>query len=933
MKQLPRIAAALAAALAIPAAMVAATEFGTPKYEMRAAWVATVWQLDWPITTITTTGSSTQIAAQKSEMTTLLDSLCNNNMNAINIQVRSRCDAMYESSYEPWSSDLVGTRGREPGYDPLEYIVEECHKRGMECHAWVNPYRYESVSYQWDSVDPDNYRATHPEWIIDVDGAAILNPGNEEVIQRIVDVCKEIITNYDVDGLVFDDYFYLSGTPASADADLYSAYTTAGGTLSLADWRRDNVNRMVRSVYEMIQTVKPWVRFGMSPAGVACSSSTVAAQYGVTPCPGTDWQYSDIYSDPVNWVYNQILDYISPQIYWTIGHSTDYSKVAPWWSQVAYQFGRHFYSSHSITSLTSSSSAPAYDGDTDDDTTAQEAADIEDAGRSSIAIKATGTNGDLYSEYSDQIEINRESSYDDCPGSVFYSAKYMYRKGYTGSAESFAHYLHRTTYKYKSTVPPMTWKTATDPGSITGLTRQGDSLVWNALDSVRYTVYAIPNDVADSAFAKDVEYLLGVSYKASFDLDTLYQVGYKYAVCPFDRYGNEYSATIYSESTTLTLDAPTLTSPADGEHVVDPYTLNWTEVENATVYFVQLSTSSDFSTLAATVRCTGTSADSDDFVDYLDNEVTTYWRVRACATGYNDGVSEYRSFVPEILSVTYPADDAEDIDPVFTATWNMSDGSTKALLEIAEDSGFSSIIFSAESTTGSADVPEYVLSCITTYYIRVSIGDSYSRTNEFTTAALVPSVPTFIRPSADGDTVYAEDYLEVEGDYRARTETIEVSASESSWGRTRYSETVGQFEYTTSIPASEIKLSSSLLEDGATYYARARASYYDSDGDVLYTEYSTPVSFVYSSGSSGIAGVSAASPRVVLVTGAGAHVSVASAAARRVVVKYVTALGVETVLYDAETDAVQVPLESLSQGMHIITVSVDGAMKSFKYLK
>ena len=925
MKLFLRFTAVAAAMAALPLWVAAATVYGTPKHEMRAAWVATVWQLDWPTTTITTTGNETQIAAQQTEMTTLLDSLASNNMNAINIQVRSRCDAMYKSSYEPWSSDLVGTRGLDPGYDPLEFIVEECHKRGIECNAWVNPYRYESVSYQWDTDDPNNYRATHPDWIMDVSGAAILNPGNEEVIQRITDVCKEIISNYDVDGLIFDDYFYLSGTPESADSALYNAYVREGGTLELADWRRDNVNRMVRSVYEMIQTVKPWVRFGMSPAGVACSSSTVAAQYGVTTCPGSDWQYSDIYSDPVNWVYNQILDYISPQIYWTIGHTTDYSKVAPWWSQVAYQFNRHFYSSHSITSLTTSSTAPAYDGDEDPLAT-------EDGGRSSISTKAVGTNGAEYSEYSDQIEINRTSSYDDCPGSVFYSAKYMYRKGYTGSTESFAHYLKRTTYKYKATVPPMNWKTATDPGAITNLKRDGNSLSWDSIGNVRYTIYAVPNDVPDSTFNYDVEYLLGVSYCCDYDIDELYQVGYKYAVCPFDRYGNEYSPTFYAETTTSALSAPTLLSPEDGAQVIDPFTLSWSAVDSATVYFVQLSTSADFSDLATTVRVTGTTAESDDFIDYLDNEVKTYWRVRACASGYEDGVSDYRSFTPQILSVLYPADEAEDINPVFTATWNLSDGTTQALLEIAEDKKFESVVFSASSATGSVDVPAYNLSCLTTYYVRVSIGDSYSRTNEFTTAALTASVPTFVCPATDGATVYADQYLEVEGDVAAHSITLEVSNSETTWARTRYSESLGEFTYTTSVPASEIKTSGSLLADGTTYWARARATYYDSDGDLNYTDYCTPVSFVYSSSNSGVAGVLTAQS-VKLVTGAEPYVTVSLESTANVVVKDVTALGLETVVYEGSMASGQIPLNSLPAGAHIITVSVDGASRSFKLLK
>lgn len=244
------------------------------KREMRSAWVATVWQLDWPQSTVSSTGNTTQINAQKKQLTTLLDSLARNNMNSICFQVRSRCDAMYNSSYEPWSSDLVSYRGLDPGYDPLAYCIEECHKRGMECHAWINPYRYESQIGQWNGT-PKAYRDEHPDWLLDVKEASILNPALPEVRQRICDVVDEIVRNYDVDGVLFDDYFYLQGI-STEDAAHYQSYKQGGGTLSLGDWRRDNVNKMVADVYSTIKKAKPYVRFGISPAGVAATSASVA---------------------------------------------------------------------------------------------------------------------------------------------------------------------------------------------------------------------------------------------------------------------------------------------------------------------------------------------------------------------------------------------------------------------------------------------------------------------------------------------------------------------------------------------------------------------------------------------------------------------------------------------------------------------------------
>lgn len=150
LKSLLKSLFAITAILSLSASLFAAD--APVKREMRSAWVATVWRLDWPPSTISETGNESQIKRQKDAMTALLDSMASNNMNAINFQVRSRCDAMYKSSYEPWSSDLVSERGLEPGWDPLEWVVAECHKRGLECHAWINPYRYESVTNQWDNT-------------------------------------------------------------------------------------------------------------------------------------------------------------------------------------------------------------------------------------------------------------------------------------------------------------------------------------------------------------------------------------------------------------------------------------------------------------------------------------------------------------------------------------------------------------------------------------------------------------------------------------------------------------------------------------------------------------------------------------------------------------------------------------------------------------
>ena len=384
--------------------MAQAATGNTPKREFRSAWVATVWCLDWPETQAYGTNAEVK---QKAQLNRMLDSLKNNNFNAINFQVRSMCDAMYESSYEPWSSYLTGTRGQVPTWDPLAYAVEQCHLRGMECHAWINPYRYSSNGIdQWDAAaNPKDMALRQSGLLLAAGNYVVLDPARDETIERIVNVCKEIITKYDVDGILYDDYFYPDGISSGSDAGDYQEWLDSNTDMTFGDWRRANVNRMVKAVYDMIQITRPDIRFGISPAGVA---GTSAPNYGLPRCPaGSDWQYNGIFSDPLAWLNEKTIDYISPQVYWKIGSSADYSKIVPWWNQVCDYFDRQLFVSSSISSMGS-----------------------------------TSTELD-HEEYANEVELNRTTSYDGAPGAIFYSCKYLYR---TGNREELATYLRRKVF-------------------------------------------------------------------------------------------------------------------------------------------------------------------------------------------------------------------------------------------------------------------------------------------------------------------------------------------------------------------------------------------------------------------------------------------------------------------------------------------------------
>ena len=572
----------------------------SPKREHRSAWVTTAWRMCWP----TTAGATTAAAAkQKAEADAILDVMQENGFNAVYFQVRGMSDAMYKSSYEPWSSYVSGTRGTAPTYDPLEYWVQACHERGMECFAWVNPYRYESSVSGASWTGANDYRTTHPDWIMEYNNASILNPGIAAVQTRIVDVCREIVSNYDVDGLVFDDYFYLNSVPMSYDSNLYKS---SGSSLSQANWRRENVNSMVRKVYNMIQSVKPYVKFGISPAGV---SKTSASKYGISTSlisKASDWQYDQIYSDPLAWLGEGTVDFISPQLYWLTSHSTNgYANLSKWWSDAcADVFNRHFYSSHSISFL---------DG-------------------------ANTTSN--WSEIADQIQYNRDYTGNDAAGCVLFGSR-----DFTGVRNSgLAPYLKTNKFQNIALPPTITWKSyAYNPGKVSNLTLSGSTLSWGGYNNMRYVVYAVPTGTTVS---NDIpsQYIINVPYSTSVNVSG-YTSGYKLGVSVLDRYGYEYEVAWLGEDDdtgsdnpgdeTGTLSQVTINSPADGSTVSKDFTFSWTALPESNVtYTIEVSTTSSFSNYYSKSTTSTTYASSN--FNILTEGTTYYWRVKASKSGYSD---------------------------------------------------------------------------------------------------------------------------------------------------------------------------------------------------------------------------------------------------------------------------------------------------------
>ena len=262
-----------------------------------------------------------------------LDELQKDGVNAIIFQVRPECDALYQSKLEPWSKFLTGRQGVAPSpyWDPLQWMVDECHKRGMELHAWINPYRAKTKNT--NQLASNHIAVTHPERVFSYDGQYILNPGLPENSDYICQVVNDIVSRYDIDGLHIDDYFYPYPVAGLAIPDQKEFQQYGRGFTNIRDWRRDNVDVFIKQLGESIHKVKPWVKFGVSPFGIYRNQKADPRNGSRTN--GLQ-NYDDLYADVLKWVNNGWVDYCVPQLYWEIGNrAADYKELIGWWNKSA----------------------------------------------------------------------------------------------------------------------------------------------------------------------------------------------------------------------------------------------------------------------------------------------------------------------------------------------------------------------------------------------------------------------------------------------------------------------------------------------------------------------------------------------------------------------------------------------------------------------
>lgn len=295
--------------------------------ELRAVWVASVGNIDWP----STNGLST--AQQKAELVGLLDRAVQLKLNTIILQVRPACDALYASRIEPWSEYLTGTMGKapEPFYDPLDFAIAEAHRRGLELHAWFNPYRARHVQAK-SPIAANHISRTHPEWVRHYGKALWLDPGEKGVPDYSLRVIMDVVNRYDIDGVHFDDYFYPYKETDAAGKEIdfpdWASWRRygLGGRLSRDDWRRANINAFVHRVYESIKAAKPWVKFGISPFGIWRPDNPPQIR-------GFD-AYAGLYADSRKWLLDGWVDYLAPQLYWPIAPpQTSFPVLLKWWTQ------------------------------------------------------------------------------------------------------------------------------------------------------------------------------------------------------------------------------------------------------------------------------------------------------------------------------------------------------------------------------------------------------------------------------------------------------------------------------------------------------------------------------------------------------------------------------------------------------------------------
>ncbi len=564
-----------------------------PKREFRAAWVATVTNLDWP------SSPGLTVTTQQNQAIAILNELKTAGVNAVIFQIRTECDALYASPFEPWSYWLTGQQGVAPNpvYDPLKFWIDEAHKRGMELHAWFNPYRSVKTVGSYP-VHASHISNQHPDWVIHIGTYKFLNPGLPQVEEYNTKIIMDVVRRYDVDGVHMDDYFYPYPPDQISHQDTATFRMYPRGFTNINDWRRDNTNSFLRHLNDSIMAAKPHIKFGMSPFGIWKSGTPP----GIT---GMD-AYSVIYCDAITWLQDQSVDYITPQLYWPFGGGQDYAKLNNWWSDSTFAHNRHFYPGHG----------------------------------------AHRTPDWAPNELPNQIRYNRNNP--KCDGSVFFRAL-----SFRSNAKGFMDSLVYGLYIQPALPPVMNWKETVPPNAPSNLRFQLNStsghyeFLWDkptvASDgdtAMRYAVYRFPSAPAPGATDQG-NYLFGTSgttvlpYNYGHFAGT---TGNYYVVTALDRNNNESGMSNVVQFTQVP-GAPVPTAPLNGANDIKASVIiKWTGDALSYAFEVQVSTDPTFAT--GLIKDLKGYKGKELTISGLLAQTTYYWRLRSYGFG---GASDYSS--------------------------------------------------------------------------------------------------------------------------------------------------------------------------------------------------------------------------------------------------------------------------------------------------
>ncbi|MBU2505919.1 MAG: family 10 glycosylhydrolase [Bacteroidetes bacterium] len=715
---------------------IAASSFSqtvSPKREFRAAWISTVANIDWP------SSSSNSTETKKADLIKILDYLKAANLNAVVFQIRPACDAMYASEIEPWSYWLTGTQGKAPSpfFDPLEFAIEEAHKRGMELHAWFNPYRVKRASWGFQLAE-SNIAKKNPHWVLTVNGDQILDPGLPEVREHVLSVIKDVVRRYDIDAVHFDDYFYLSGISNQDDAT-FAAHTR--GFTNRGDWRRDNVNELLRMIYAGIQAEKPHVKFGQSPAGIW--------KKDVPPGIFGNDNYSVIYSDAVAWLSEQIIDYLTPQLYWQIGGNQDYSKLMPWWANV--RNGRHIYPG--------------------------------------LAFYRVGESTFDKTQLGRMIAMNR--TVEGVYGEVFFTANNFAenRQGNTDTLKN--HY-----YKYKSLVPSLEWKDQTPPAAVNNLRYDRvdgigtTALTWNipaSNNAAFYAIYSYDTNPGENPDLTNPVNIFDVTSRNFYIVDSKFPTTKKYYVVTAlseNHVEGERSSVFEFQPASVQPAVPTLVAPAIAEeNVRDSVNLIWNYAANAVTYRLQVSASSAFSPLFLEQS---EILDTAKQISGLQGESTYYWRVRsenyAGQSSYSNTFNFNTGFpkTPQLIS---PTDVTVDValEPLFK--WSSNPKANSYNLRVAEGLSFVTTAMIINETLTDTFFQSGELKAGTYYSWQVSASNEYGRSQwpaifKFRTKIFLPEIPALVYPADSQNDIGAS--VDLRWNKAAYADKYRIQVSESA---------------------------------------------------------------------------------------------------------------------------------------------------------